>query len=115
MSSNRSNLSKELIELFDIKKAKIRDEKQLAQEAMEALKDIRLLTLMFRDGIPDVVIKATDKENIVWDSKGQKLFYQTENGSQLLEGVGLEVMVRMRPHLSDLVKKAKDFYQDEKA
>lgn len=112
MPMNKNNLSQELIELFDIKKAKIRYEKKLAQEALEAQKDIRLLTLMFRDGVPNVIIKVTDNENIIWEAKAQKLVYQNEAGSQLLEAAHPEIMVRMRPHLSELVKKAKDFYQD---
>lgn len=111
-SHPRNNLSQELTELFDMKKAKIRDEKKLAQEALEALKDVRLLTLMFRDGIPDIRIKATDNEDIVWNGKTQKLIYENEHGTQLMESVHPEVMVRMRPHLSELVKKAKDFFQD---
>lgn len=108
----RNNLSHELTELFDIKKAKIRDGKKLAQDALEALKDVRLLTLMFRDGIPSITIKATDAENIIWDSKTQKLIYENAHGTQLMESLHPEVMVRMRPHLTELVKKAKDFYQD---
>jgi hypothetical protein len=108
----RSALAKELMELFDMKKAKLRCEKDLTEEATEAQKDIRLLALMFKDGIPDVTIKLGDKENIIWDSKTQKLLYQTADSIQVLEATSRETKIRIRPHLTDLVKKAKDFYND---
>jgi hypothetical protein len=110
--TRRSALTKELVELFDIKKAKLREEKELSHEATEAQKDIRLLTLMFCDGIPDVTIKLGDNEMIKWDARAQKLLYVTKESTQVLEGTSKEVRIRIRPHLTELVKKAKEFYSD---
>jgi hypothetical protein len=113
MTNQRNGLSQELVELFDLKKSKIRDEKILTQKAFEAQRDIRLLTLMFCDGIPDITMKVTDTESIRWDSRAQKLIYIQNDQAQLLESSSREVRVRMRPFLSDLVKKAKSFYCED--
>lgn len=112
MANTDSNLSQELVSLFDLKKSKARNEKNLTQAAFEAQRDIRYLTLMFCDGIPDISIKCTDTESIRWDSRAQKLIYQDQNDVQLLEAASKEIRVRMRPFLTELVKKAKDFYSD---
>ena len=107
-----SDLNDELVSLFDLKKTKARDEKNLTQEAFEAQRDIRYLTLMFCDGIPDITMKVTDIEDIKWDSRAQKLLYIRDNQVQLLEAASKEIRVKMRPFLTDLVKKAKDFYSN---
>jgi hypothetical protein len=108
----RSELAQELEELFDIKKARIRDEKRLTAAANEAQRDIRLLTLMFRDGIPSITVPVTETEAIRWDSETQKLLYVQGKTAQILEAASREVRIRMRPHLSLLVKRAKEFFQD---
>ena len=104
------SISRELGELFDLRKAKIRTEKLLTQEATEAQKDIRLVTLMFRDGIPDLEIDISSDEKIIWDSKSQVLIYQSHRQDQLLEGASREVRIKVRPYLKELVKKAKQLY-----
>ena len=107
-------ISKELGELFDLKKAKLRNEKQLTQEATEAQKDIRLVTLMFRDGIPDLELEIGSSEKIIWDSKSQVLIYHDHDHDhghdQLLEGASREIRIKVRPFLKGLVKKAKELY-----
>lgn len=108
--AQRENLNQELNELFDMKKAKIRKEKMLEQEATEAQKDIRLLTLMFRDGIPDITMPMSDNEVLIWDSRNQQLLYKKEQHAQVVEGTSRDIMVRLRPFLIDIVKKAKEFY-----
>jgi hypothetical protein len=108
----RNELSQELEDLFDIRNAKVRDEKRLTQEANEVQRDIRLLALMFRDGIPNIDISVGDSEAIRWDADSQKLLYIHGKAVQILEGTSRETRIRMRPHLSMLVKKAKEFYQD---
>jgi hypothetical protein len=95
-----------------LKKSKVRDEKLLSQAAFEAQRDIRYLTLMFCDGIPDISMKVTDTEDIIWDSRAQKLLYVDKGQVQMLEATSKEIRVRMRPFLTDLVRKAKDFYGD---
>lgn len=112
MKDKPSELKKELISLFNLKKSRIRDEKTLIQEAFDAQRDIRYLTLMFCDGIPDVTIPVTDFESLKWDSRAQKILYIKYDEIQLLEGAPREVMVKMRPHLTDLVKRAKMFFED---
>lgn len=108
--AQRENLNQELNELFDMKKAKIRKEKMLEQEATEAQKDIRLLVLMFRDGIPDITMPMSDNEVLFWDSRNHQLLYKKESHTQVVEGTSRDVMVRLRPFLIDIVKKAKEFY-----
>jgi hypothetical protein len=112
MSKQKTALNDELVSLFDLRKSKARDEKILTQEAFEAQRDIRYLTLMFSDGIPDITMKVTDSEDIKWDSRAQKLIYIKDQQAQLLEAASKEVRVKMRPFLTDLVRKAKDFYND---
>ena len=103
-------MERELVELFDIKKAKLRDEKRLSYEVIEAQKDIKLLILMFRDGIPDVEVDFGEEEKIRWDSKGQNLLYWKAGSYFMIEVATRETIVRIRPHLRELVKKAKEFY-----
>src|SRR3954470_22170034 len=105
MNHQRSVLEKELVELFDIKKSKKRDEKLITQQAMEAQKDIRLLTLMFSDGIPDMDIPMSDSEQLLWDSRNKRLLYSVQGRTMFLEGAGTDVIIRIRPYLMDLVKK----------
>lgn len=110
--SHTNNLTTELVSLFDLRKSKVRNEKILTQAAFEAQRDIRYLTLMFCDGIPDVTMKCTDTESIKWDSRSKNLLYICENQVQILEAASKEIRVKMRPFLTDLVKKAKAFYSD---
>ncbi len=110
MANENAELSQELVSLFDLKKSKARNEKNLTQAAFEAQRDIRYLSLMFCDGIPDLTMKCTETESIRWDARAQKLIYINGIELQLLEAASKEVRVRMRPFLKDLVKKAKDFY-----
>ncbi len=109
-ANERADLNQELTELFDMKKAKIRKEKLLQHEATEAQKDIRLLTLMFRDGIPDITIPMSDNEALLWDARGHQLLYKKDHQSQVVEGTSRDIIVRMRPFLIEIVKKAKEFY-----
>lgn len=113
MAQDQSKLAQELVSLFDLRKSKIREEKALSQEALEAQRDIRYLTLMFSDGIPDVSIKCTDAESIKWDSRTQSLLYVNETGIQLLEATAREIRIRMRPHLTLLVLAAREFYSEQ--
>ncbi len=108
--AQRENLNQELNELFDMKKAKIRKEKLLEQEATEAQKDIRVLTLMFRDGIPDITMSVSESESIQWDARNHQLLYRNGEHTQVVEGINREIMVRIRPCLIQIVKKAKEFY-----
>ncbi len=107
------DLSQELVSLFDLRKSKVRDEKLLTQAAFEAQRDIRYLTLMFSDGIPNLSMKVTDTETIKWDAHTQKLIYYQGETVQLLEAASKETRVRMRPFLTDLVKKAREFYSND--
>jgi hypothetical protein len=110
MSQVSNILAQELVELFDMKKAKLRDEKRLNQEATEAQKDIRLLTLMFRDGIPDLSIDISADESIKWDARTQMLLYVNNKTTSVIEGTSREVRIKIRPYLAEMVKKAKDLY-----
>lgn len=112
MKEQKSTLSRELVSLFDLKKSKVREEKELTLAAFEAQRDIRYLTLMFCDGIPDIKMKVNETESIQWNSQTQKLVYLNGETVQILEAASKEIRVKMRPFLSELVKKAKDFYND---
>ncbi len=108
----KSPLEVQLGELFDIKNAKARREKQINLESQEAHKEVKLLTLMFSDGIPSITIQLGDNERLEWDSQIKKLVYHSEERSIFMEGISKELLVKIRPHLNDLVKKAKEFYRD---
>jgi hypothetical protein len=108
----KSILESELSELFDIRKAKLKRENVLYQQAFEAKKDIKLLILMFSDGIPDTTIQLADNESLEWNSKSKRLMYRKREQVQFIEAASNEVLVRVRPFLKELVKKAKEFYQD---
>lgn len=104
-------LESELEELFDIRYAKIRNEKHLKNEAMAAQKDVRLITHMFRDGVPDITIPLTDTSSLKWDSTSKRLILLNSTGTHNLEGAQLETLIMVRPHLALLVRQAKDFYR----
>lgn len=112
MSDKSRSLELELEELFDIRHAKVKTEKHISQEAMEAQRDIRVITHMFRDGIPDVTIPINSHEAIKWDSQSKRLLLVSNESSQILEATSRQTMIRVRPHLSFLVKAAKEFYKN---
>ncbi len=107
----KDELNQELNELFDLKKAKARKEKMLDQQSNEALREIRHLMLMFRDGIPNVTIPVSENETLEWKSDSQQLVYIKDRHVQVVEGTTKETMVNLRPFLIQIVKKAKEFYR----
>jgi hypothetical protein len=111
MTDKIISLESELEELFDIRYAKIRNEKDLKNEAMAAQKDVRLITHMFRDGVPDITIPLTDSSSLRWDSNNKRLILLNSTGTHNLEGAPLETLIMVRPHLALLVRQAKDFYR----
>ena len=106
----QTKLEQELEELFDIRHAKSRDTRILNEEALLAQRDIRLLTHMFSDGIPEISIPIGDSETVKWDPKIKRLLLIDQTSSQLLETSTKQVMIRVRPHLTLLVKAAKEFF-----
>lgn len=108
----KTQLETELGELFDIRNAKLRRDRKMNEEAILAQKDIRMLMHMFSDGIPSVTIPLGDEEFLEWDAEIKKLLYHKSHISHFVEALSKENMVRIRPHLRDLVRKAKDFYRD---
>lgn len=112
MTEKSRPLELELEELFDIRHAKVRIEKHISQEAMEAQRDIRVITHMFKDGIPDVTIPISDHETIKWDSQSKRLILVSDESTQILEATPRQTMIRVRPYLSLLVKAAKEFYRN---
>ena len=112
MKDKELNLAHELEELFDIKHARNRDEKKLNQDAMDAQRDIRLLTHMFKDDVPDISIPINAHESIRWDASSKNLLFLDQGTSQILLGASRQTMIRVRPHLAQLVKQAKEFYRD---
>jgi hypothetical protein len=67
---------------------------------------------MFCDGIPDVKLQVNDSETIKWDSQANVLLYIKDHQVQILEAASKEIRVKMRPFLTDLVRKAREFYKD---
>lgn len=104
------DLNLELVELFDLRKAKVRYDKDLTQKANEALKDIRLLTVMFRDGIPSLKVKIDEGEYIEWQAESGSLLFTDGKSKVLLEAASKEVRVKARPFLHEMVEQAKKFY-----
>jgi hypothetical protein len=112
MTDKSRSLKLELEELFDIRHAKVRLEKHISQESMEAQRDIRVIIHMFREGIPDVTIPINEQEAIKWDSNSKRLLLVSNESSQILEATSRQTMIRVRPHLALLVKAAKEFYKN---
>lgn len=108
----KSILETELGELFDIRNAKVRREKQLNEDFVAAQKEVKMLILMFTDGIPSVTIPLGDREYLEWDHTICKLLYHKDEVSQFIEGISKATLVSIRPHLRELVRKAKEFYRD---
>lgn len=104
------DLNLELVELFDMRKAKIRNEKNLTAQADEAKKDIRMLTIMFSDGIPSLKVKMDEEQYIIWDAPLKSLFFFNGKKQVLLEGSEKEICVKARPFLREMVAQAKKFY-----
>ena len=112
MSEKLRSLENELQQLFDICHAKLRDEKVISQEAIEAQRDIRLITHRFKDGIPDITIPINSEEDIKWDSQNKRLLLIGHESCQILEVSCRLTMIRIRPHLALLVKEAIEFYKN---
>lgn len=113
MNSKNDNLSLELQELFDLRFAKARDEKKLADDTMATQQDIRLITHMFKEDVPDVSVPLGDEAWLKWDSQSKKLFYVKGQESTILESMPKQIMIKVRPHLRMLVDQAKDFYRND--
>ena len=111
MTEKIVSLESELEELFDIRYAKQRNEKDLKNEAMAAQKDIRLITHMFREGVPDLTIPLDDTSSLRWDALAKRLILINQAGTHNLEGAPRELLIQVRPHLTLLVRQAKDFYR----
>ena len=112
MSEKLRSLENELQQLFDIRHARLRDDKIISQEAMEAQRDIRLITHKFKDGIPDLTIPINTEEDIRWDSQNKRLLLISHESCQILEASSRLTMIRIRPHLALLVKEAIEFYKN---
>jgi hypothetical protein len=113
MSKEQSlKLESDLGLLFDIRNAKLAKEKKMNEEAALAQKDIKMLIMMFSDGIPSMTLSMGENENLQWDLQGKRLLYQLGDQVQYLDAAAKEILIRIRPYLRDLVKKAQDFYRD---
>ena len=104
------DLNSQLVELFDMRKKKVHQEKELNNRALEAQKDIRMLTVMFRDGIPSLEVKIDEGEYIVWDAHSSSLLYVKGKTRVMLEAAEREVRIKARPFLFEMVAQAKKFY-----
>ena len=108
---SKSALEVELGELFDIRSRKARQEKLNFQEAMDAKRDVKLLTRMFSDGVRDMNVAIASSEILEWDSHLRRLVYHRGEYSQYIETANNEILIRVRPFLKDLAKKAKEYYR----
>lgn len=108
----KSSLEIELSELYDIRLRKNKRQKLLNQEAYEAKKDMKLLTIMFGDEPSDITVLMDPTEKLMWNAKEKRLIYFVNNEPQFLEGANYDVLLKIRPFLNHLVKKAKEFYLD---
>lgn len=106
----KSVLETELGELYDIRTMKMRLEKSLTNEAFESKKDVKMIILMFSDGIPNINLPLSDEESLEWDAQTKRLIYHRKEFAQFIEAANNETLVRVRPYLKDLVKKAKEYY-----
>src|SRR4051812_6122768 len=111
----KSALEVELGELFDIITRKARQEKVEFQEAMEAKRDIKLLTRMFSDGVKDMLVTMSNSEILEWDARLRRLVYHKGEQSQYIETANNEILIKVRPYLKEMAKKAKEYYKAKKS
>lgn len=113
MSKDQSlKLEADLGELFDIRNARMARDKRQNEDAVAAQKDIKMLIMMFSDGIPSIHLPLGDHETLEWDFSGKRLLYHANGQTQYLDAASKDILIKVRPHLRDLVKKAQDFYRD---
>lgn len=105
-------LETELGELFDMRNAKLRKDKYLNEEFLAAQKEVKMLILMFSDGIPSIKIPMKDNECLEWDADVRKLVHRRNQECAAIESVSKETLVDIRPFLKQLVRAAKEFYLD---
>jgi hypothetical protein len=105
-------LETELGELFDMKKARQRKDKFLNEEFLAAQKEVKMLILMFSDGIPSIQMPMKDNEYLEWNAEVRKLIYSSGQERSAIESVTKETLVSIRPFLKQLVRAAKEFYLD---
>jgi hypothetical protein len=108
MQTQKSALEIELGELYDIRYRKGREERERFEAAQETKKDIKLVTLMFADGIEDLSVKIGQQEILEWDFRSKRLIYHRGDSTLFVEGAKDDILVRIRPFLTDLVQKAKE-------
>jgi len=65
---------------------------------------------MFSDRIPGVSVSIDGAETIKWEPKIKRLLLVDQDSTQLLETSTKQVMIRVKPHLTLLVKAAKEFF-----
>jgi hypothetical protein len=107
----KSMLETELGELFDIRKTRRRMEMREDQDIMETKNEIKLLIRMFSDGIPSMTVQIADHETLEWDNRVKKLLYQKNEYAQYIDTANKMTLLRIRPFLKELVKKAKNLYR----
>ena len=112
MHKQSSGLESELSELFDIRKAKERRDKQRNDDAIAVQKDFKVLVMMFSDGVPNMTIPLGDNEFLEWDSRIKKLLYHCNDVSLFIENLKTDSLLKIKPHLHMLARKAKDFYSN---
>lgn len=105
-------LETELGELFDIKSARLRKDKFLNEEFLSAQKEVKMLILMFSDGVPSLKIPMKENECLEWDADVRKLVYRRHQECSPIESVSKDALVSIRPFLRQLVRAAKEFYLD---
>jgi hypothetical protein len=106
------SLETQLGELFDLRKEKLRRNKHFEDSAIDAKKDIRLLIKIFSDDVPSITLALGGDDFLEWDSGIKRLVYHHNGQTRFIENVKDQELIKIRPHLSSMIKSAKDFYRD---
>ncbi len=110
MSAEKTDLERALNELYDIRLRRERMEKDEASLAHEVKRDINLMTLMFREGVDDIILFLNAEEKIEWDSDAKRIVYHKGEQTRFIEAANNETLIRVQPFLKEMVRRAQENY-----
>ncbi len=110
MHQSQSEFEKGLNELYDIRLRKERLRRENEENAMIVKKEIKLLTLMFSDGIKDISLPLDENEVLEWDSRSRRLIYHKGEVSRFIETVSNDLLIKIRPFLKMMVSQVRESY-----
>jgi hypothetical protein len=97
-----------MTDIMEKKSQKLLTTKEEKILILDTLQTLQMMTILFREGIHDVVIRMSERETLEWDAGVKRFIYHKDETSRYLELARKEVLFRVRPYLQDLLKKARE-------